>query len=313
MRFNRLDLNLLAALDVLLRTRSVSRSADEMFITQSAMSSALGRLRNFFQDPLLVQVGRRMELSPLAETLRTPLREIIMQIEHTTALRPYFDPATAERAFSIVMSDYMIAVLGQHLVRHIAAEAPLICLNLRPQNTHPGELLVRGEVDLVIMPEFLESADHARCHLFDDDLKVIACADGPYGGRALTMEEFRTAGHVVMEPLSGQESHSTVVMRQAELTPRKAVATYSFPSIPHLVRGTDMIALIQGRLAQAAAAGGGLSVTDPPIAFPPLREILQWRAHRSLDPGLTWLRDCIVSLAGQSPCIDIMNTKRRLK
>jgi hypothetical protein len=73
-RFKNLDLNLLAALDKLIRLRSVSRAAEELSITQSAMSNALNRLRQHFDDPLLVQVGRRMELTPRAIALEQPVR-----------------------------------------------------------------------------------------------------------------------------------------------------------------------------------------------------------------------------------------------
>lgn len=308
MRFKRLDLNLLAALDVLIRTKSVSQAADEMFLTQSAMSSALKRLRDFFDDPLLVPVGRGMELSPLAEQLREPLREIIMRIEHTMTLNPHFDPATAERAFSVVMSDYVMTVLGDRLVRRVAEEAPGISLDLRPQTARPGGQVARGEVDLVIMPDAVRTPGLACAHLFDDHLRVIACADGPYGGRPLTLDEFCTARHVLVEPHTEQESHSTLVMRQADVSPKKAIVTYSFASVPQLVRGTDMIALVQGGLARIAAAQGGLTVSKPPITCPPLRETMRWRPHRSGDPGLTWLRDCVMSLARPITGIYEINT-----
>ena len=87
MRFQNLDLNLLSALDKLLRLRSVSRAADEMSITQSAMSNALNRLRQYFDDPLLVQVGRKMVLTPRAEGLAGPVRDILVRIEATVAAR----------------------------------------------------------------------------------------------------------------------------------------------------------------------------------------------------------------------------------
>ncbi|WP_378941332.1 LysR family transcriptional regulator [Paracoccus sp. R86501] len=308
MRFNRLDLNLLAALDILMETRSVSRAAEQMFITQSAMSSALNRMRIYFEDPLLVQVGRRMELSPLALTLRAPLREIMMQIETTTMLRPYFDPAETTREFSIVMSDYILSVMGSKLVRHVSRVAPNVCLNLRPQSGQPGLLLDNGDVDLVIAPEFIVSPNHESRFLFEDQLKVIACAEGPYGGGPLDLETFKKAPQVVMEPMTGLDSHSTVAMREAGIKANKIVSTYSFASIPHLLQGTDRIALVQERLARAGFVGGGLIVTDPPIKFAPLREVLQWRSHHSSDPGLNWLSDIIYQIAQCRPGEDMAPT-----
>ena len=96
MRFRNLDLNLLVALDCLIRSQNVSRAAHEMHLSQSAMSNALGRLRFYFDDPLLIQVGRKMELSPLAQTLAEPLRDIMVRIETAVESTPSFDPTKAE-------------------------------------------------------------------------------------------------------------------------------------------------------------------------------------------------------------------------
>lgn len=294
MRFNKLDLNLLAALDLLLKTRSVTRAADEMFITQSAMSNALGRLRTFFDDPLLVQVGRGMELSPLAETLQIPLREIMTRVDAATRIRPVFDPLTDNRAFNVVISDYSLSVLGPSLSRLVATEAPNIQLNLRPQHAHPSQLLDRGEADLLIVPDFLGADNHAHEPLFEDKLVVLVASDGPHANVKMTLERFRAAHHVVMEPFTGQESFATMTMRRANALPHKSVSTYLFSSIPELVRGTDRIALIQGRLAAQAVARGGLAVMPAPIPCAPLKQSIRWQSHRSRDPGLTWLREKVL-------------------
>ncbi|MTH79596.1 LysR family transcriptional regulator [Paracoccus aestuariivivens] len=298
MRFNKLDLNLLAALDVLIKTRSVTRAADEMFITQSAMSNALGRLRIFFDDPLLVQVGRSMELSPLAETLQEPLREIMTRVDAATRIRPHFDPLTDDRVFNLVISDYSLAVMGAQLSQRIAALAPNIQLNLRPQHAHPSQLLDRGEADLVILPDFIDPEGHAHELLFEDHLVVLVADDGPHATAEMTEERFGAAPHVVMEPFTAQESFATVTMRVAGVVPHKVLSTYLFSSIPELIRKTDRIALIQGLLAQQALRRGGFVIKPAPFPCPPLRQSIRWQSHRSRDPGLMWLRDQIMQAMG---------------
>jgi LysR family nod box-dependent transcriptional activator len=300
MRFNKLDLNLLAALDLLLRTRSVTRAADEMFITQSAMSNALGRLRGFFDDPLLVQVGRGMELSPLAETLQVPLREIMTRVDAATRMRPHFDPLTDDRAFNLIISDYSLAVLGPRLSQLVAAQAPNIRLNLRPQHAHPSQLLDRGEADLLIAPDFLGTDSHAHQPLFEDNLVVLIASDGPHAHDDMTLERFCAAHHVVMEPFTGQDSFATLAMRGANALPNQSLSTYLFSSIPELVRGTDRIALIQGLLARHAVALGGLAIKPAPFPCPPLRQSIRWQSHRSRDPGLMWLRDRVLEASGEN-------------
>ncbi|MGD4540209.1 LysR family transcriptional regulator, partial [Xanthomonas citri pv. citri] len=107
MRFERLDLNLLVALDVLIAERSVSAAAKRLHLSQPAVSGALNRLREFFRDDLLVQVGRQMVLTPKADELADPVRDALLLIRTRITQPAGFDPATAEREFTIVASDYM--------------------------------------------------------------------------------------------------------------------------------------------------------------------------------------------------------------
>ncbi len=97
MWYQRIDLNLLIALDALLAERNVTRAAERMHITQSAMSGVLSRLRDYFDDPLLVQIGRTMRLTPLAESLVEPVQDILVKVDSTLGTRPDFEPATAQR------------------------------------------------------------------------------------------------------------------------------------------------------------------------------------------------------------------------
>ncbi|MBE3637605.1 LysR substrate-binding domain-containing protein [Mangrovicoccus algicola] len=304
MRFNRLDMNLLAALDILLKTRSVTQAAEEMFITQSAMSNALGRLRTYFDDPLLVQVGRGMELSPLAETLQAPVREIMLRVESATRIRPQFDPATDEREFSVVLSDYTLALIGAALSRRVAEEAPGITLNLRPQHAQPAQLLDRGEADLLIVPDFLGAPDQESCPVFEDSLVVLVAQDGPHAAQDMTLARFAAAPQVLMEPTTGQESFSAVAMRGAGIVPRKVLSLFLFSAIPDLIRGTDRVALIQRRLAEKAVPQGGLLIRPAPFEAPPLRQSIRWQAHRGNDPGLRWLRDLILDCAARDAGAD---------
>ncbi|MBE9636214.1 LysR family transcriptional regulator [Salipiger mangrovisoli] len=255
-RINKLDMNLLAALDILQQTRSVTRVSEEMFLTRSAMSNALGRLRTFFDDPLLVQVARDVELSPLAETLRKPVREIMMRVESATRIRPVFDPLTDARTFNIVISDYSMAVPGAQLSRRVAAQAPNIRLNLRPQHADPSRQVDRGETDLLIVPDYLGVSDQEHEILFEDELVVLVDASGPHVGVEMTLERFAAAPQVLMEPLTGQESYPAVSIRNAGIVAHKVLWSFLFSSVPELIRGTDRIRFIQRRLAQLAVARG---------------------------------------------------------
>ena len=124
MRFNKLDLNQLVVLDALLSERSVTRAAQRLFLSQSATSSAMARLREYFDDELLVQVGKAMVLTPRAEGLRRPVREVLRQIQAITNDSPEFDPATSDRKIVVETSDYVISVFLGEVLRRASVEAP---------------------------------------------------------------------------------------------------------------------------------------------------------------------------------------------
>ena len=120
MRLDRFDLNLLVVLDALLEERNVTKASERLHIGQSAASGALGRLRDYFGDELLVPVGRKLTLTPLAQSLVEPVRDTLLRARATIARKPGFDPATAERRFSICASDYVTTVLLAAVVCRLA-------------------------------------------------------------------------------------------------------------------------------------------------------------------------------------------------
>ena len=136
MRYRRLDLNLLVALDALLSEKSVTRAASKLNITQPAMSGALARLRDYFEDPLVVQVGRQMELTPLAVSLVAPVHDIILRIDSAIATEPAFEPRESKRHFSITASDYVIRVFLLDVLKRVHREAPGVSFEFH-QSTGP--------------------------------------------------------------------------------------------------------------------------------------------------------------------------------
>src|SRR5438128_6279078 len=144
MDLHHFDLNLLVTLDALLTERNVRHAGMRMKLSQSAMSGALSRLRELVQDELLVPVGRRMVLTPLAENLFQPVRDVLLQVQSTIAIKPRFEVATSNRHFSIAVSEYVTSVLMIDLLRHVKSEAPRITFELRDVGKRASEDLERG-------------------------------------------------------------------------------------------------------------------------------------------------------------------------
>jgi DNA-binding transcriptional LysR family regulator len=290
MRFNKLDLNLLVALDALLSEQSISRAGEKIHLSQSAMSNALARLREYFEDELLVQVGRKMEPTPRAEALRDHVRDILVRIDATVAAQPEFVPAEANRLFRMFVSDYTMTTLMPHLFKLAYQQAPGIRFDLRPQIAYPHRVLERGEADLLIIPKEYCSADHPAEVLLEETFCCVLWDQSPLAQGEMTRERYMAAGHVVVQVGDGQTALEDWFMQRLGIVRRVEASTYSFISPAYLLAGTDRIATMHRRLAIEASRSLPIVLRDVPVAVPTMEQAIQWHKHRTSDPGLTWLR-----------------------
>jgi LysR family nod box-dependent transcriptional activator len=291
MRFNKLDLNLLVALDAMLTEASISRAAERLHMSQSAMSNALARLREYFDDELLVQVGRRMELTPRAEALKDAVHDVLLRVDTSIAIQPEFEPARSDREFRIFVSDFTLTTLMPHVLARAHARAPGVRFSLQPQAQDPARALERGEVDLLVMPVDYCSPLHPTDILFTESFSCVVWSGSRLARAPLTFEQYAAAGHVAMRPADSQPtSFEGWFVQRYGLERRDEVTTYSFASAPGLVVGTDRVATVHSRLARQAALYLPVTVHPTPLPLPEMQQAMQWHKYRSKDPGLSWLR-----------------------
>ncbi len=295
MHFKGLDLNLLVALDVLLTERSITRAGERMHLSQSAMSSALGRLREYFGDELLVQTGRTMRPTPLAERLAVGVREVLLQVETTIRTQPDFDPSNSTRHFRLLMSDYVSTVLLARLLPRLQREAPGITLEVLPVSESPVAVLERGEVDFLVLPsQYLRVGPQSQV-LLEDVFCCAAWAGNTRIGDSFTLERYLELGHVSLrfggtvrtpaldEWFLGSLGHQR----------RIEVVAPDFGSLPRLVVGTQRIATVPRRLLRYYARYLPLREWPLPVAMPPMCEVLAWHGLRDRDPAAVWLREAM--------------------
>ncbi|CAE6915422.1 Nodulation protein D 1 [Pseudomonas marincola] len=294
MRFNHLDLNLLVALDVLLEEQNITRAAERLHMTQSATSGVLGRLRTFFEDDLLVQVGRKMQPTPYALELAKPVREVLITIRSSITTKQVFDPGTSKRHFRLVTSDYLISVLFARVIQHLQKEAPNVTFEMLGPSDNSGELLIRGEVDLMIVPERYIIEGHPSQLLFEEDHVCVVCKDNTKIGDSLSLEQYMQMGHISVG--FGRTRHMSIedwFMSQYGFNRRIEVITNDFNTLPQLVVGTERIATMHKRLAELYATYLPLRILPTPVQVPIMREYMLW--HRSMDgdPMHRWIRERI--------------------
>lgn len=291
MRFNRLDLNLLVALDALLAERSITRAAERLNLSPSATSNALARLREYFEDELLVQVGRKMEPTSRALGLEEAVRDVLVRVDSAIAIQPEFDPSTSDRTFRIFASDYTQMVFVPHLLTLASADRCTARFDFLPQVSNPQRSLERGEADLLIIPRGFLSPDHPQELLYAEDFLCVVCRDGSLARGPLTHERYVAAGHVVMHPQGGTgASFEDEFVKRHGIQRRVAVTSYGFTMLPALVVGTDFVATVHARLARQMQRTWPLELRTPPLPLLAMEQGLQWHKHRSQDPGLVWLR-----------------------
>jgi LysR family transcriptional regulator, nod-box dependent transcriptional activator len=291
MDLHRFDLNLLVTLDALLTEKNVTRAGQRMNLSQSAMSGALARLRDFFQDELLVPMNRRMVLTPLAEDLVQPVRDVLLQVQATIATRPRFDPASSARHISIAVSDYVTSILMVDFLRDLKCQSPSMTFELRPVGKRAAEDLESGELDFLIAPEPYVSAVHPKETLFQDTHTCIAWKRNRHVGTTISVAQYLALGHVIVHVGEiGSANYDERVLRGLNHKRNIEVVTASFDLAPQLVIGTERIATVASRLAWKYAKLLPIKLLPVPIEIPPMIEVLQWHRAHDQDPAHRWLR-----------------------
>jgi LysR family transcriptional regulator, nod-box dependent transcriptional activator len=306
MHFHKLDLNLLVALDTLLDERSVSRAAGRLNLSQSALSSSLSRLREYFGDELLVSVGRRMEPTALAVSLAPQVRSILQQIRFTIETRPTFHPETAQRTFRIMTSDYFIEVLLADVVRQLATTASNIRLEVVSSSEEAAAGFVRGDIDLIIAPDIHLVEGHPHLLLFEETYSCVVWTGNVSVSDPLTWQQYEAMSHIAVRLGGG---HLALIDRWfaekaesgAAIERRIDVIASNFGVVPHLVVGTQRVATMQSRHARLYRQLLPLRIIEPPPGFPVIKEAVQWHSHQDSDPGLQWFISLLSSFASFTP------------
>lgn len=302
MNLERLDLNLLVALRALLEERNVTRAGARIGLSQPAMSAALARLRRHFSDELLVRQGNRYELTPLGTSLRAPVANAYAMLERLFTSRADFNPATERHEFTLLSSDYAIAVFGVELARVLQATAPGVKLHFRHATSDVVENPEAGlsGVDGMFMPHGIISGLPA-VELYRDEWVCLVSADNPEVGERVTMADLgRLPWAVYQRPFDAPVNRQLSMLG---LDPHVDVSVQSFQLLPALVAGTRRVALIQRRLACLLRSLAPVRILPCPFPAVTLQEALWWHPVHTYDAAHRWLRDTAAQVAATLPAL----------
>lgn len=289
MRYRNLDLNLLVALNLFLTEKNVSKAAEKMFITQSSASSALARLRSYFDDELLIPVGKKMELTPRAKKLVEPVKLILMSIDNQIIQPPEFDPYTVEMRFTLCLSDYTLTTFIPLFLQYVKDQGYRINFNFKPQTVDPVKTLENGEADLLIIPSQYLTEKHPHINIYKEQFVCIASKHHPRLKNNLTISDFESEKHIVMKPPQNLDSFESLIIKKMNLKREIALTTFSFSSIPELIIDSEYIAIVHKRLAEKFMQQTNLALFNLPFEFPQMEQSIQWHRFRDEDVELKFL------------------------
>lgn len=295
MNTNKLNLNLLHALDALLSERSVTRAGEKVFISQSAMSNTLNQLRDQFEDDLLVRGPKGMELTPLAKQLQPDLSRLMGEMKQLVSKPANFDPATSERVFKVGMSDLAEFFLLPILLETLNKKAPNVQLHLEHADyvDTPGPF-VSNQIELSVGCIFDGNTHLSSEELLSFSVNVIARANHPLMQKKLTLKNYLSARHIRVQ-YRPESNYTKIDKSLQKLGKKRNVILTVKDVIPILfmLQNTDLLATIPSFLSPRLAKKLNLSMQELPFDVPLCPTHLVWHRQNNNDPGLIWLRQQI--------------------
>jgi len=285
-------MNLLIALDSLLAEGNVTAAARRHGVTQSAMSHNLARLRELFDDRLLVRVGARMEPTPRAQELQPALRAALLQVEGVVAGRPGFDPGTSTAVFNVASTDYGAAFVAPLLFAHLERQAPRVRIAVKPlvRRELVGQL-ASGDIQLAAGLPFEGLPGTETQLLFEEQFVSLVRTGHPLLDTPGDLEAFAAAPHCRVSPIA-RNRRSLVDEALATLGLRRRVQLELpfFLAAPQVIASSDLVLTVPTRLAEMFAATHGLVMFEPPLDLPSVAIRQVWHERYADEPSVKWLR-----------------------
>jgi DNA-binding transcriptional LysR family regulator len=313
MDIRQVDLNLLKVFDALLKKRHVTQAGISIGLSQPAMSYALAKLRELFEDPLFVRTGRGMEPTPRAQALSDPVARMLELVQNEILPMPEFRPGESTRTFVLCMSDIGEMVFLPRLLKHLDAHAPNVKIKTVALSTPElEEALASGEVDVAAgyFPG-LEGAALRRKALYQHSFVCIVREDHPTIHDTISLDQYLEAPHAMVHPEGRAQD---ILERAQERLGIRVNVRFNLPrfmGIPFIVAGSDTIATVPLAVGRRFAEFVNIKLLPLPFHAPRYDLHLHWHARFHHEPANRWMRDAMSELIkGPLQHEPLRNTKR---
>lgn len=320
MNTKRIDLNLLVYLDALLRERNVTQAANQLNLSQPAMSNGLRRLREMFDDPLLVRTSEGMTPTERALELEPQVREVLLKIDTAVQPRSAFEPAQAQRVFRIMASDYAESTLLPTVLGHLRTLAPGLTLDVMTPSDVSFLDVERGKVDMVINRFDSMPQSFHQIHLWNDTFTCVLSPENPVL-EDFSLENYLKANHVWVSKTGmgvGVGVNPDDVQRLGwvdaalnKLGKKRQIRVFTrhYQAAMTMAEQNDLIVTLPSRAAQLKVGNPRVVLREPPLEIPELELKMAWSPLLQHNPANKWLRKLIVDTArvldGREPTPDL--------
>ncbi|HYD97452.1 MAG TPA: LysR family transcriptional regulator [Noviherbaspirillum sp.] len=295
MHISRVDLNLFTVFDAIYTEGSVTRASQKLNLTQPAISHALGRLRQMFDDPLFVRQGHAMVSTPLARSIIEPIRLALRGLEVTLNGVHAFDPATSEKRFNIALRDVLEATILPPLMLRVRRNAPLVDIaaghvDRRDLQSEMANGTLDGAIDVLLpLPN-----DVMRTRIYQDATVVVARQGHPAIDGGIDIDTYLKQDHILASSRRRGLGLEDFELSRFGLERRVRLRCQHYFAACRVVSETDMILTMPGRYAQIANEQFGNQILPFPMEIPAFDVFLYWHANVDNDPANRWFREQVM-------------------
>ncbi len=295
-RLDNVDLRLLQLFELIYRHRNLSRVADQLGLTQPAVSLALGKLRQHFGDPLFVRIGGEMMPTPAADQLSQLALNAIASLEATLAYRPTFDPERELRIFRIAMTDVGQIVVLPKLLNTVRTAAPFVNIDISTIDETTVNQLQHGSLDIAMgfLPDM--EGRFIQRSIFEESFSCLVRQGHPRISGTLTVDAYHDEQHVIVKTSGTAHLIIENKLRQQGIIRKIGVQIPNFLGLATVIGSTDLVATLPSRAARILGEQSHARVLPLPVAMPGYQVRLHWHERMQKDPGHIWMRNLIASL-----------------
>lgn len=299
-----LDIRLIHIFLEMFDTRSVSRTAENLELGQSAVSMSLGKLRETYGDALFVRTHTGMEPTPHAQALFPMLREAERLIRASLTVHAAFDPLTAQRKFKLCTSDAGRVILVPDLLARLNLAAPNVRLEASLRLGDIAEALASGASDVAVgyMPEL--DSGIMRQKLYDEHYVCCVAAGHPRVRDHLTMADFERERHIIVTPSRAGKGVIASYLETHGITRPTGIVLPNYSSVTPILKKTDFLVVLPSKLATSVSDYIPLRLFSLPFTSPTYPISQHWHERYTRDPGLMWLRAIMADLFQPSRMIE---------